>query len=529
MDSFNINPQPPESAPPLVPVSSQANSGDSLVSPPSIPSPVKVSNEMPASIAPPHDPVLTSTDGSAQSIQSTPLESPPAAPTMDFSALDQTVSPSNSIPPTVAPPLLETPKSHLETSNATTDQGGLSATLDSSYLAPEASEPSDILEPTPPSPLVVPEAPIMEKVDTNFRDEPEMQSVAARKKAEDQSYSMAEELAEKFTDKDLPSELTERVKSTLKRIDLLESTNANFEMVDALAHWLETVLELPWSGTTADNLSIEEAQKIMNDGHYGMHEIKDKILDYIAVQKLTNGNAKGMVLCFVGPAGVGKTTITKIIAESLGRQYERISLAALGDMSQIRGRNRFAKEAEPSMFVKAMARAGVMNPVICLDEIDKIGGEGLLGGEAMAAFLEILDPAQNYAFSDHYLDYPYDLSQVLFIATANKLLGADNPVVNRMEMISLPDYTKDDKVQITKLFVIPQKLKENGLSTNGVDVVFKDDIWDRLLGPYTWDSGMRTTQHNIDIICKKIARKVVQTGIKQFEVNAGNLREFIMV
>lgn len=347
--------------------------------------------------------------------------------------------------------------------------------------------------------------------------------------AAEAEYSIAEDLAKRFTQKKIPDALVDRVKNTIKRIALLESTHSNYEMIDALAHWLETILDLPWSGKTDDNMSIEEAKKIMDEGHYGMHEIKAKILDYIAVQKLTDGQAKGMVLCFVGPAGVGKTTITKIIAESLGRKFERISLAALGDMSQIRGRNRFAKEAEPSMFLKAMMRAKVMNPIICLDEIDKIGGEGLLGGEAMSAFLEILDPAQNNAFTDHYLDFPYDLSSCLFIATANKLLGADNPVVNRMEMISLPDYTKDDKVQIAKLFVIKQKLKENGLPQNGVTVKFNDDIWDRLLGPYSWDSGMRTTQHNIDVICKKVARQVVETGVKEYEINAANLREYIML
>jgi len=341
--------------------------------------------------------------------------------------------------------------------------------------------------------------------------------------------STTERLTRMLAGKDFPPGLGEQISIALKRIAILEANGQNFSLIDTIAQWLTIVAELPWYRQSDDNLSLEEARRILDAGHHGQEIIKERILEFISVQKLTQGNARGMVLCFVGPPGTGKTTIAKIIAEALGRKFERISLAALGDMSQLRGKSRFLPDADPSLIIKAIHHAGVKNPVICLDEIEKVGGEGLLGGEAMAAFLEILDPEQNNAFHDHYLDFPFDLSKVLFIATANKMLGADSPVIDRLEIISLPDYTRLDKIVIGKQFIVPQKFKEMGLADAGVKVTLTDDAWDRILSPYSWDSGMRTLQHTIGAIFYKVARQVVETGVKEYTVSAANLKDYVLV
>ncbi|HNT29716.1 MAG TPA: AAA family ATPase [bacterium] len=340
--------------------------------------------------------------------------------------------------------------------------------------------------------------------------------------------STAEKLAQQFQGKRLPADVADEVKRSLRRMALLEHAH-ELDKMDTLGRWLDWIYHLPWYEESKDNLSLEDARKILDEGHYGMEKIKERVLDFIAAQKLTAGKAKGMVLCFVGPPGTGKTTISKIIAEALGRKFVRISMASLGDVSQIRGKSRFQPDAEPSLIIKGMRRAGVRNPVICLDEIDKVGGGGLLGGETMAAFLEILDPEQNSTFSDHFVDYPYDLSHVLFIGTANKLLGAESPILDRIELISLPDYNREDKKYITQTFVIPQKMKEAGLTQNGVSVTFADDIWSKILDPYKWDSGMRTTQHTIGEILFRVARQVISTGQKEYTISAANLKDYILL
>lgn len=329
--------------------------------------------------------------------------------------------------------------------------------------------------------------------------------------------------------KEFPAPLSERITIALDRMELLENTGQSLALVDTLANWLSLISSLPWNHGSSDNLSLETATKILNEGHYGQEVIKERVLDFISVQKLTGGNAHGMVLCFVGPPGTGKTTVTRLIAEALGRQFGRISLAALGDMSQLRGKSRFLPEAEPSLITKAIQQAGTNNPVICLDEIEKVGGEGLLGGEAMAAFLEILDPEQNFAYRDHYIDYPFDLSKVLFVATANKMLGADSPVIDRLEIINLPDYTREDKIVIGQRFIIPQKMREMGLEQAGVSVEFTEDVWGRILNPYAWDSGMRTLQHTISQIFYKIARQVVETGNKHYIISSSNIKDYVLV
>jgi ATP-dependent Lon protease len=267
--------------------------------------------------------------------------------------------------------------------------------------------------------------------------------------------------------------------------------------------YLEWMTEVPWSKTSEDSLDVSEARRILDEDHYGLEKVKDRIVEYIAVLSLKR-DLKGPILCFVGPPGTGKTSLGRSIARALGRQFARISLGGVRDEAEIRGHRRTYVGALPGRFIQSLRKAGTRNPVIVLDEIDKVGADGR--GDPSSALLEVLDPEQNFEFSDHYLEVPFDLSHVLFIATANIMDPIPAALRDRMEVIELPGYTLEEKVEIAKRFLVPRQIAQNGIGE--VEVELPDETLRALCESYTREAGVRNLEREVGAVCRKIARRV---------------------
>ncbi|MEI6222482.1 MAG: AAA family ATPase [bacterium] len=337
-----------------------------------------------------------------------------------------------------------------------------------------------------------------------------------------------QQLIKKAESNGAPPDLLDRMENISKRMRVMENSG-NIEIVDVERHYLETLAQLPWNQETEDIHDIKRAQQILDELQYGMQPIKNRVLEFLAVQQLTQNEATAPVLCFLGTPGVGKTTLSRAIAAALGRKFVRISLAAMSDVRQIKGTSHMRADAQPGQIIRQICKCGVRNPVILFDEFEKMGG-GIEGGEMMSTFLEILDPEQNYAFVDHYIDYPYDLSHCIFLATANKVAEGAGPVINRMELITIPDYSRDEKKIIGQRYVLPRVLKSNGMTPEkGFKIEITDDGWNRLLDPFKWDSGMRTLTHQLNNIVTKMARDAVENGTREFTVTPENIRNYILV
>jgi len=286
--------------------------------------------------------------------------------------------------------------------------------------------------------------------------------------------------------------------------------------------WLETVCDLPWSHTTRDRTSLGRAKQVLDQDHYGLDKIKERILEYLAVRQL-KADSKGPILCFVGPPGVGKTSLGKSIARALGREYARVSLGGIKDETEIRGHRRTYVGALPGRIVRAMVRAGSQNPVIVLDEIDKVGAD--FRGDPASALLEVLDPEQNNTFVDHYLDLPLDLSQVLFIATANLPDPIPPALVDRLEMIELPGYTEEDKLEIARRFLIPRVGERHGL--DGKRLVITTAAVQRCIRDYTREAGVRELERQLATLHRKVARKVVEGSNGKVRITPRRVAEYL--
>ncbi|HIQ66553.1 MAG TPA: endopeptidase La [Candidatus Coproplasma stercoravium] len=328
-----------------------------------------------------------------------------------------------------------------------------------------------------------------------------------------------EELANKIKEKGMPQEIEEKALKEIARMDKMSSSSPEYTVIRNYLDWL---IDLPWKEETEDTENLGDAVKILNEDHYGLEKIKERITEYLAVLKLT-GNLKAPILCFVGPPGVGKTSIATSVARSLGRKFVRMSLGGVKDEAEIRGHRRTYVGAMPGRIIYGLKNAGSINPVFLLDEIDKLSSD--MRGDPASALLEVLDPAQNNTFRDRYLEVPYDLSKVLFITTANSVETIPSPLLDRMELIEISGYTEEEKLQIARRYLIPKRLEANGLKEG--DVTFTEGALRAMIEGYTREAGVRTLERTIDAVCRKIAVKVAEGAKSKRKVTAESLHALL--
>ena len=336
----------------------------------------------------------------------------------------------------------------------------------------------------------------------------------------DEQQAEIAELRERIDAAELPEEPRRQAERELGRLEKLPPAAAEYGVIRTYLEW---IVDLPWSKETEDDLDIGHAREVLDEDHYDLEEVKDRILEYLAVRKL-NPESPGPILCFVGPPGVGKTSLGKSIARALGREFERISVGGVRDEAEIRGHRRTYIGALPGTILRALRDAGTRNPVFMIDEIDKMGAD--FRGDPASAMLEVLDPAQNSSFRDHYLDVPFDLSDVLFIATANVLDPIPSPLQDRMEMIQLAGYTTDEKLHIARKYLVPRQLETNGLKPSQIEIA--DPALTAVIEEYTREAGVRNLERQIGTICRKVARQVAEGNADgRVKISAKKARELL--
>ncbi|MBM4128637.1 MAG: endopeptidase La, partial [Nitrospira sp.] len=332
----------------------------------------------------------------------------------------------------------------------------------------------------------------------------------------------AEEIREfrrKIEEANMPEKVLKEGEKQLKRLEKMHPDSAEAATVRTYLDWM---VELPWAKTTTDNLDIKAAEKVLNEDHYDLEKVKERILEYLSVRKLKE-KMKGPILCFIGPPGVGKTSLGRSIARALGREFVRMSLGGMRDEAEIRGHRRTYVGALPGRIIQGIKTAGTNNPVFMLDEIDKIGMD--FRGDPSSALLEVLDPEQNYSFMDHYLAVPFDLSKVMFITTGNLIDTIPSALKDRMEIIYLSGYTTEEKLGIARNFLIPKQLEEHGIS--GKTLKITDSGLRSIISQYTREAGVRNLEREIANVCRKVAKKIAEGKEREFVINAQNLHRYL--
>lgn len=339
---------------------------------------------------------------------------------------------------------------------------------------------------------------------------------------EDSEQQEVEKLRERLKEKNLSDEAMETVEKELDRLERTPSSSPNYGIIHSYVEW---ILDLPWNEYSDDNLDLENAQKVLNEDHYGLQKVKKRIIEYLAVLKLKD-DMKAPILCFYGPPGVGKTSLGRSIARALNRKFERFSLGGIHDEAEIRGHRRTYIGAMPGRILRAMKKSGKNNPVLMLDEIDKVGSD--YRGDPTSALLEVLDPEQNDTFSDNFLELDYDLSRVLFIATANSLDTIPAPLRDRMEIINISGYTLQEKREIAKQHLIPKQIKENGLKEDQIKITTQG--LEKIIDEYTRESGVRSLEREIGAVCRGVAAKIAKGKDKDgdpFTVGVNEVDEYL--
>ncbi|HNY70820.1 MAG TPA: endopeptidase La [Syntrophorhabdus sp.] len=335
----------------------------------------------------------------------------------------------------------------------------------------------------------------------------------------DDKMSEMEEIRKKILEARMPPDVQKIAEKELDRLSKMSNMSAEYTVSRTYLDWLT---EIPWSQATEDNLNIQDASKILDEDHYDLTKVKKRILEYLAVRKL-KADMKGPILCFAGPPGVGKTSLGKSIARALGRKFMRISLGGIRDEAEIRGHRRTYVGALPGRIIQGVKKAGSNNPVFMLDEVDKIGMD--FRGDPSSALLEVLDPEQNFSFSDHYLEVPFDLSKVMFIATANMLDPIPPALKDRMEVLELPGYTEEEKLMIAKQFLIPKERNEHGLTEDLIE--FQDDALKVVIKSYTKESGVRNLEREIATICRAVARDVAEGTTEKKIITSDSIHGYL--
>lgn len=330
--------------------------------------------------------------------------------------------------------------------------------------------------------------------------------------------------------KGLPEDLKERLDEMIERLNRMANLGHYATEFDTLSRYIEVVTSIPWAAETKDKLDLSYAKESLDKNHYGMQYAKDRILEYLSTVILLKKRgkdaiARSPVVLLVGLQGIGKTTLAYSIADTLGRKFERISMGGIGSTLELRGKSKAFPESEPGQIIKALIKTGVKNPVILLDEIDKASGEQGLRMDIMAVMLELLDPKQNVAFRDHYVDYPINLSDVMFICSANNTGTLSAALMDRMEVIKMPSYSDVEKLVIARDYLFP-KIKENaGLKPE--ELVIDPDLWPGIVRPFGYDSGIRSLGRTLESICRKVAKEIVEGKSEKVSISADNLKHYL--
>lgn len=346
---------------------------------------------------------------------------------------------------------------------------------------------------------------------------------------------LIQKLRERTRAGQLPPELDNRVSSMIEEAERLASGNLEaLPHFEQIANYITWVTDLPWNKRTEDIIDLSKAAQILDKNHYGLQPVKDRILEYLSVLKLQMDKGKSEtgkayelmrapILCLVGLVGTGKTTLAYSIAEAMGRKFARIPFGGMADGLELRGQSRVRPDAEVGLVMKALRFCGSHNPVILLDEVDRVAEKAR--GDIMGVLVELLDPEQNSAFTDHYIDFPFDLSEVLFVATANNTTHISTAVLDRLEPIQMPSYTDEEKIAIGKNYVFPKLLRESGIKPEQLTI--KETVWPQIVRPLGYDAGIRALERTLNGICRKVARLIVEGKVTNVQIMEENVKEYL--